>query len=602
MPHSRPTVSNRRVLVIDDTQSIHDDFDKILRLRDPSEPEESLDELDKLIFEQSTPRETPSTEAIDFRVSHAMQGLQAIELVRSSIAEAKPFAVAFVDMRMPPGIDGQQTIEEIWKIDPQLQIVICSAYSDHTWDEILARLGHSDRLLVLKKPFDQAEVYQMAAALSEKWNAERRTQRLTRELEQKVEERTASLNQLNTKLTHVNAELETALEEANCAVRAKGRFLATMSHEIRTTLNGIMGASYMLTKAELQEDDRDFANIIQTSGEGLMTIINDILDYSKFDSGQLELDEVSFSLSELANECAALLKPIYDKEKVPFTLTIDSALPDKMIGDPTRLRQILLNLLNNAIKFSAGTNVDFEIRYASGEETAATIEFLVRDGGIGMNEDAVNRLFSAFMQADSSTTRKFGGTGLGLAICKLLADAMEAEILVDSKIGEGSTFTVRLTLPIDQSSEEDDLIDQESPSELPAIDGLAEKHILVVDDNAINRKLAGRFLKKLGLTADIATNGEEAVEMFLSRRYDLILMDHQMPVLSGTAATRKIRELESKKEPSPSQIPIIALTANALAEAREACLSSGMSDFLTKPIQMRDLRSTLSKWLSVSDN
>ncbi|MEM9159271.1 MAG: response regulator [Verrucomicrobiota bacterium] len=607
-----PTAFNRRVLIIDDTQSIHDDFDKILLPPVESAELQNFNHLDDLIFNEASENqeEEPPETNIEFEVDHAHQGQDGLEKVRKSVEERLPYALAFIDMRMPPGWDGLQTIEEIWKADPNIQIVICSAYSDYTWEEIILRLGQSDHLLILKKPFDQAEVYQMAAALTEKWNIKQRSDSLMENLENKVEERTIELNEVNQRLQRLNGDLESAVKEAECAARAKGRFLATMSHEIRTTLNGIMGASYMLANSELNEYERDFAKIIQQSGESLMTIINDILDYSKYESGELELESIPFPPNQLAEECVNLLKPIIDKNEVQFALAYSERIPNILIGDPGRIRQILLNLLNNALKFSKGRTVELAVDLKRIEEENAWIEFAVTDTGIGMSKDTQSRLFNSFMQADSSTTREFGGTGLGLAICRLLADAMQAEIKVESELGKGSTFRVSLPLLI-ESRKADAPESSPQSAKAAAVPNLANaekdshpfegKRALLVDDNPINAKLARHFLKKLKIEPEIATNGAEAVKQYEKNEYDFILMDLQMPVLDGYGASLKIREIESQREVD-QRLPIIALTANAFPENRERCFESGMDDFLTKPLRIQDLKAILGNWLKPVKN
>lgn len=590
----------RRVLIVDDTESIHSDFEKVLAASATSEGERALDELDKLMFDDPVGG-APEPTRVHFELDHAYQGEEGLKKVVASLSrkEGQPYAVAFVDMRMPPGWDGLKTVEEIMRADSSIQLVICSAYSDYSWNEIIERLGQSDRLLILKKPFDQAEVFQLAAALSEKWLAERHTRELLAELEQKVDRRTQELTEANKALKAVNAELENAAQEARSAERAKGRFLATMSHEIRTTLNGIIGASHMLNNSEsLNSSDQELAGIIQTSGDALMIIINDILDYSKYESGQLELESIPFSLRELARECASLLSSAMTKNSVAFTLEQDDSLPQLVLGDPARIRQIILNLLNNAIKFSHDATVTLSLIAEEVQQRSARVRIEVSDTGIGMNKETVDKLFSAFMQADSSTTRQYGGTGLGLAICKLLADAMKAEITVSSEPGAGSAFAFVLDfkLPAEYSDLEvprDHTPRAPSPQSVEYERDFACKRVLLVDDNAINRKLGKRFLQRMNIDVATAGNGREAVDQARANAFDLILMDLQMPELDGLQATGLIRESDNPCQRSP----IVALTANAFSDVREECKKAGMDDFLTKPLRVDELARTLDKWI-----
>lgn len=592
----------RRIIVIDDTKSIHSDFEKVLTPAKSSDSERALEELDRLMFDDEEAGDLGLDLQFQFEIAHAYQGAEGLEMIQKGLYANNPYAVAFVDMRMPPGWDGLRTIKEITKADPQIQLVICSAYSDYSWREIIEQVGQTDRLLILKKPFDQAEVYQLAVALSEKWRSEKRTRDLLSELEEKVEQRTQQLTAANRDLNQLNEKLKIAADEARSAERAKGRFLATMSHEIRTTLNGIIGASHMLNHSpSLLESDQEFAGIIQKSGDALMIIINDILDYSKYESGQLELEEIPFSLRDLSRECTNLMDTAVLKHNVKLSLEHANDLPPLVVGDPARIRQVILNLLNNAFKFGRDGNVTLTLKTESKSKDKALIRIEIADEGIGMSPETLERLFSAFMQADSSTTREYGGTGLGLAICKLLADAMKARIDVTSEIGEGSKFAFIIELPIAESdlkappSKQPATKEQEAASVRKAVkQDFGQKRVLLVDDNAINRKLGQRFLQQMKIDVTLATNGQEAFDLAVNNTFDLILMDLQMPVLDGISATSRIRESNSPGK----EIPIVALTANAFAEVRVQCKEAGMDDFLTKPLRVNELSEVLERWLS----
>ncbi|MDQ8185362.1 response regulator [Pelagicoccus sp. SDUM812002] len=590
----------RRIIVIDDTESIHTDFEKVLAPAGSSESELALEELDRIMFDEEA-RHTVSKNQFNFQIGHAYQGEEGLNKILGAKKSGSPYSVAFVDMRMPPGWDGLKTVEAISKADPHVQIVICSAYSDYSWREIIERVGHTDRLLILKKPFDQAEVYQLAVALSEKWHTEKSTRDLLAELEQKVADRTQQISKANKSLNSLNSELQVAVAEARAAERAKGRFLATMSHEIRTTLNGIIGASHMLNHSNsLNDSDLEFASIIQKSGDALMIIINDILDYSKYENGQLELEKIPFSLKDLARECTNLMENALTRMNINLVLEHDEKLPELVVGDPARIRQVILNLLNNAFKFGRDGTVTLSIKAEAIHEKSATLRIEISDNGIGMSSETVERLFSAFMQADSSTTREYGGTGLGLAICKLLADAMSARIDVTSELGKGSCFAFVLELPFPKENVKAVPIEktrsnkQETASVRKAVDlDFGGKRVLLVDDNAINRKLGKRFLEQMKVGVTLATNGLEALETATREDFDLILMDLQMPELDGLEATQKIRSSGSPR----SEVPIIALTANAFSDVRDQCKEAGMDDFLTKPLRVNELADALGRWI-----
>lgn len=590
----------RRIIIIDDSESIHRDYESILGESERSESEKAVRDLSGIMFDEEPNQVESGANDLRFEIDHAYQGKEGYEKIVEARAAGVPYQVAFVDMRMPPGWDGLETIEKIWDKDPDLQIVICSAYADYTWNQIIEKLGHSNRLLILKKPFDQAEVYQLATALSEKWLSERSARDLLASLEQKVEEQTREVRAANAKLVVLNRELEAAVDEAQCAVRAKGRFLATMSHEIRSSLNGIMGAAQMLNKADLRERELEFASIIQSSGDALMAVINDILDYSKYENGQLALESIPFSLRELMGECAASLKAVADKFGVALELRWDESIPETLLGDPPRIRQILLNLLNNAFKFGKNGRVVFGAVLEEFGPNQATVRVDVVDEGIGMKTATVEHLFSAFMQADSSTTREFGGAGLGLAICKLLSEAMEARIEVKSDWGEGSAFALHLPLALPSVAVGDAGVHPSAVAPSPQyyweeLD-LSGKRVLFVDDNVVNGKLGRHFLDFFNIETDLALNGLEAVERFSSASYDAIFMDLQMPAMNGLEATRQIRFIEVESC-FAQRVPIIALTANVFRENREDCLLTGMDDFLPKPLRLDELSSVLRRWL-----
>lgn len=593
----------RRIIIIDDTESIHSDYEKILIRKESSDSETELKRLDALIFSEPS-SDTAALLELDFELEHALQGQEGLAKVTAAAEAGNPFCVAFVDMRMPPGWDGLETIERIWENDPYIQVVISSAYSDHSWSSLVDRLGQSDRLLILRKPFDQSEVRQIATALCEKWFAEKKTRDLLETLERKVEKRTIELKKANERLTRLNDDLKISAHEAQCAARAKGRFLATMSHEIRTTLNGIMGASQMLNACKFNDESgREFASIIESSGGALMTIINDILDYSKYETGQLDLESVPFSLKTLAEDCRALLDSIVVKNEIEYEFEWAPEIPRGLLGDPARIRQVILNLLNNAFKFGKNGVVKLSVELLKKKQDHVDLSIKIIDHGIGMDEQTLSRLFSAFMQADSSTTREFGGTGLGLAICKLLADAMSAEIIVSSQPGEGSIFDFRISLAVCDHAIGGERRDVAlaPPGGSDDFASYSGKRALLVDDNAVNCKLGKHFLNKFELDVELAYNGMEAVERATRSDFDIILMDLQMPEMDGQEATELIREHEKKDKKSP-RVPIVALTANAFSEIKDICTAAGMDDFLTKPLGLDDLSRVLHRWVAKKEN
>jgi signal transduction histidine kinase/DNA-binding NarL/FixJ family response regulator len=385
-------------------------------------------------------------------------------------------------------------------------------------------------------------------------------------------------------LSEITGELALARDAAEAANRAKSDFLASMSHEIRTPMNGILGFSQLLMDGELTADQRKQVMLLQNAGESLLTIINDILDLSKVEAGKLELENIPFSIGSVADGVISIVRPQALIKNITVQLDIAADIPIWVTGDPTRLRQILLNLLANAVKFTAKGQVALKVSLddpASGE-----IRFEISDTGIGIPADRQHLLFQNFSQIDRSTTRNFGGTGLGLALCKRLTEAMHGTIGMDSQPGVGSTFWIRLPFtPVEMPQ-------QTSPLETSQRQR-GSARILVAEDLYINQVVVKSMLEAEGYVVTLVKDGLEAVEALMDDRFDLVLMDMEMPNMDGIAATHAIRDLA---EPARS-IPIIALSANAMLEQIERCRTAGMNDHLAKPIHRKQMLAMIEKWL-----
>jgi len=412
--------------------------------------------------------------------------------------------------------------------------------------------------------------------ITERYQAERELARAKEEAESANRELVAA----NRGLQETGRLAREMADRAEALSTAKTDFLANMTHELRTPLNGILGMTGLVLETKLEAEQREYLQLVRSSAQALLSLVDDVLDFSRQEVGKLALEACEFSLRSLLRDVLRPLALRASASGLAFETTVGGDVPDLLIGDPLRLGQILRNLAGNAVKFTTDGRVEVRIRTESVRDRRIVLAFSVADTGIGISHEKQNSIFEPFTQADTSTTRKYGGTGLGLSIASGLVELMEGRISVESEPGRGSTFrfTVALALPRDEPEPAGQPVQRERAAR--------RLQVLLAEDNSVNQRLAARLLEREGHTVEVAASGREALDRFAQGRFDLVLMDVQMPDLDGVQATRRIREMERG---SGSHVPIVAMTAQAGETDRQRCLEAGMDGYVTKPVHVPEL-------------
>ncbi len=578
--------ASHRILIVDDNPAIHEDLKEVLCPNRLTVIDEETTALEEELFSEDEDKDSFEPDVPDYEIDDAFQGEEAIEMVEQAEGEGNPYALIFMDVRMPPGIDGIQTIHDIWEKHPNIEMVICTAYSDYSWDQILEKLKSTDSLLFMKKPFDTVAVRQMALSLTKKWAMARQSKSDIKNLKGKINNRTQEL-------TTMISNLESLKMKAESATISKEGFLSSISHGIQTPLSGILGIADMLLDTELNADQRNLAQTIKVAGDSLLTVVDDVLQYSRTEAGNLDLEEIEFNIRTAIENTADLVAANAHEKGLETATLVHADVPETLIGDPLRLRQVLLILASNAVESTDTGEIVISVQrdltapsHADPDQINghADLRFEVSDTGPGLSNEKKQHLKNLLTDPEIDSQIENGTNGTGLSLCRQLAELMKGEIGLDSDEGMGSTFWFTTSFAT-----------TEAPNYqiLPTAATMSGAHCLLIGDNPTSRKVLSLYINQWGGSCSEAVNEVSAVEQLHTalptKPFDAVIVD----IKNGDKTRYKEIANSIRRHKTLNSLQLICLTPKSKRGDAKKLKKYGYCAYLSKPIRHSHLYNCL---------